>query len=100
VGKRRKNRHGRPPSTQQLLTERVGQLLAAQEITPMMVFDMLLMGHRVYSWNGNMTTEGVWKSILDAFRDHERYYLTPEQMANLNGREKPLPQDHEHLETS
>jgi hypothetical protein len=93
MGKRRKNRAVRPSSTEELLTEHVSKLLGAGSITPMMVYDLLLMGHRVYRQGFGLPHEIVWKSILDAFMDHDRYYLTPGQIAILHGRTKPATED-------
>ena len=97
MGRRRKRKGERPPSTEELLTDRVCQLLAAETITPMQVYDLLLMGHRVYKKGLGLPHEAVWRGILTAFRDHERYYLSPGQMAMLHGREAPEPEDFAHL---
>jgi hypothetical protein len=97
MGRRRKNRASRPPSTEELLTERVSQLLGAGSITPMMVYDILLMGHRVYKQGVGLPHEAVWKSILDAFRDHDRHYLTPGQTATLYGKKELEIKDMEYL---
>ena len=63
----------------------------------MMVYDLLLMGHRVYKQGFGLPHEVVWKSILDAFRLYDRHYLSPGQMAVLHGRDKPELEDIEHL---
>lgn len=97
MGRRRKNRAARPPSTEELVAEKVTQLLGAETITPMMVYDLLLMGHRCYRQGVGLPHEMVWKSILDGFRDHNRYYFTPGQMALLHGREEPNQEDFESL---
>jgi hypothetical protein len=97
MGKRKKNRAARPPSTEELLTEKVSQFLGAQNITPMMVYDLLLMGHRCYRQGLGLPHETVWKSILDGFRDHDRYYLTPGQNAALHGRDQPTEGDYAEL---
>ena len=98
MGKRRKRQAERPPSTEELLTEQVSKLLAAKTITPMQVYELLLMGHKCYRSGMGLQGGTVWEGILDAFRDHERYYLSPGQMAVLHGRARPDPEDHEHLE--
>jgi hypothetical protein len=49
------------------------------------------MGHRVYKQGMGLPHEAVWKSILDAFRDQGRYYLSPGQLAQL--RDEPNPTD-------
>lgn len=79
------------------MTEHVTKLLGASNITPMMVYDILLMGHRCYKSGMGLPHEAVWRAILNGFRDHERYYLTPGQMALLHGREEPATQDFEQL---
>jgi len=85
MGKRRKNRATRPPSTEELLTEQISKLLGADTITPMTVYDLLLVGHRVHRHGTDLPHEVVWKSIVDAFGDHDRYYLTLGQTATLRG---------------
>jgi hypothetical protein len=97
MGKRKKNRAARPPSTEELLTEKVNEFLGAGIITPMMVYDILLMGNRVYKSGVGLPHEVVWKGILDGFRDHDRHYLTPGQMAALHGRENPDESDFNDL---
>ena len=93
MARRRKNRAAPPPSIEELLTEKVTQLLGAGTITPMMVYEILLMGHRAYKQGVRLPHEVVWRSILNGFGDHDRHYLTPGQMAALHGREIPIEED-------
>lgn len=89
MSKRRKNP---PPSTKELLYQQVTGLLVEPTVTPMQVYNLLVMGHRVYKQGmGLPLREAVWKSILDAFRDQGRYYLSPGQLAQL--RDEPNPTD-------
>jgi hypothetical protein len=75
----------------------VSKLLGAETITPMMVYDILLMGHRVYRHGFGLPHDVVWKSIVNGFRDHNRHYLTPGQMAALHGRDNPEDPDFAEL---
>lgn len=95
MGRRRKQKV-RDPSIEEVITEQVSNLLSSATITPAQVMDLLLSGHRMYKWNG-ISTQVAWKAILDGFKDHDRYYLTPGQNASLHGREEPTPEDFEHL---
>lgn len=93
MGKRKKNRAARPLSTEELLTERVSQILGAEKITPDMIYGLLLLGHRCYRQGDALSHEAVWRSIINGFNDHDRYYLTPGQNAMLHGRESPNEDD-------
>lgn len=97
MGRKRKNRKERPPSTEEQLTEAVSKLLGASTITPSMVYDFILLGHRCYKFGSGLPQEVVWKAIINGFSDHERYYLTPGQHAFLHGREDPEEEDFRQL---
>jgi len=97
VSQRRKNQTSRPPSNQELLIEQVSQLISTETITPMMVYDILLTGHRIYMQKIVLPHEVVWKSIIDGFRYHDRHYLTPGQTAMLYGKQQLETQDMEYL---
>lgn len=97
MGRKRRNREARPPSTEEQLTEKVTQLLGTETITPMMVYDLLLMGYKCYRSGMGVSQEVIWKSILNGFKDHERYYLTPGQHAALHGREQLEDEDYAEL---
>jgi hypothetical protein len=97
MSKSRKNRKRKPPGIKELLTEKVSDFLAAGNITPMMVYDILLTGHRVYRQGTGLPHEEIWRAIINGFSDHERYYLTPGQHAALYGREIPTEEDFAEL---
>lgn len=97
MGKRRKNRKVEPPSREERLTEQVSHLLGAKTITPMMVYEILLMGYLCYKPGLGLPHEVVWRSIVDGFKKHDRHYFTPGQMALLHGRDEPSEEDFESL---
>lgn len=94
----RKRKKAPPPTREEVLTERVRRILSAEVITPGMVYDILLSGHSVYKQGVGIPQCHVLAAILKAFEEKDRRYLTPWQVAALNGRDRVIPEDYKHLE--
>ena len=75
------------PSIEEQIRLKVSELLATPTITPALVHELLLLGHRMYKWNG-IPIPTVWEAIAAGFADNDRHYLTPDQTAALLN--KPL----------
>lgn len=78
------------PAREAQLRDQVSQILAAPQITPMMISNLLMMGARIYKDGMGLPQHAVWNAILAGFADHDRYYLTPEQQAALQGSDNPM----------
>ena len=64
---------------------RVNELLTATTITPWMVYQLLLTGHRMYRYH-DISESQAWEAIIEAFSDQGRQYLTPDQISALRGK--------------
>ena len=93
----RRRKRARPPTVEEQIRARVSDLLTVSNITPMLVYDLLLLGHRMYRSGMGIPTEQVWRAIAGAFADCDRYYLTPGQTAQLFDQELLKPKDLEYL---
>jgi len=99
MSKRRKNKKVREPTVEEQIRARVGDLLVTDNITPMLVYNLLLIGHRIYKQGIGIPTEHVWRSITGAFADNGRHYLTPGQIAALWDKEVLDDSDFDQLRT-
>jgi hypothetical protein len=82
---------------EQKLTELVNYMLTCDSITPMQVYDLVLMGSQVYKPGMGIPQCHVWEAILQAFRQNGRCYMNPYQVAVLAGRARPEDADFESL---
>lgn len=90
-------RSAKPPTTEELLTKCVAEILDAERITPAQIYDLLLCGYRVYKQGMGLPPVAVWDAVLAPFRERGRPYLNPYQMAALADRREPEPDDFLHL---
>lgn len=82
---------------EQKLTVMVDQILKSEHITPMQIYDLILMGHQVYKPGMGIPQAHVWESILQGFKQNGRMYLNPYTMAVLVGRDSPEDSDFDEL---
>jgi len=73
------------PPMQDQVRDRVNELLTATTITPWMIYQLLLTGHRMYRYH-DISESQAWEAIIGAFSDQGRQYLTPDQMSALRGK--------------
>ena len=73
------------PTTEQRLALLVDAMLSAEHITPMQIYEVMLMGHRVYRQGVGIPERVVLDAILSAFKQHHRHYMNPYQIAQLRG---------------
>ncbi len=84
------------PSIEEQIRLKVSELLTTPTITPALVHELLLLGHRMYKWNG-IPNSTVWESISAGFADNDRHYLTPDQTAALLNKPLLSSEDLEYL---
>jgi hypothetical protein len=86
------------PTREQRVTQIVNDILSAEAITPVQLYDLLLMGHRVYKQGVGIPECAVLDAILKAFAQHDRHYMNPYVMAQLRGEQNgPAETDFETL---
>ena len=81
----RKRKKVAEPTFSQKLTTTVDALLSAEHITPMQVYEIMLMGHRAYKQGVGVPESTVLEAIITAFKQHDRHYLNPYQFPTLRG---------------
>lgn len=82
---------------EQKLTVMVDEILKSEHITPMQVYDLMLMGYQVYRQGVGIPQSHVWEAILQGFSQNGREYLNPWKMALLSGRDTPESADFNSL---
>jgi hypothetical protein len=81
-----------------MLSKRVAAILDAEQITPAMIYDLLLSGNQIYRQGVGSPHSAVWDAVLKPFGERQRHYLNPYQVATLRDHEYPQDTDFEHLE--
>ena len=79
------------------IRSKITELLNTETITPMLVYEVLLVGHRMFKQGVGIPVDHVWTSILSAFADGDRHYPTPGQTSVLFGKEMLEPEDLDYL---
>ena len=85
------------PTREERVTQIVYDILSAEKITPGQLYDLLLMGHKVYKQGVGIPECAVLDAILKAFVQHGRIYMNPHTMARLRGLDYALDADFETL---
>jgi hypothetical protein len=93
----RKRKQMPEPTREQKLTELVNQVLTCDQITPMQMYNLILMGSQVYKPGMGIPQSHVWEAILQAFRQNGRCYMNPYQVAVMSGRAHPEESDYHSL---
>ena len=82
---------------EELLSNHVAALLAAKQITPSMIYDLVLDGCKVYKQGVGLPEKVVLQAIIDQFVKRGQTYMNPYTLATLKDKNFPESDDFEPL---
>lgn len=93
-----RKRKVKEPTLRERITQDVHKLLTCNVITPRQVYDLMLLGSRMYRQGVGIPEFHVVDAILEAFEKQNRHYLNPYQSAQLRDADAPELVDWESLD--